>query len=50
MDANTFTEIYGKLKAADMQENANFIIKSKKTYQEGAACSICKKISLKVVS
>ena len=34
--ANTFTEIYGKLKAADTQENADFIIKSRKTYQEGA--------------
>ena len=33
-----------------MQENADFIIKSKKTYQEGAAYSICKKISLKVDS
>ena len=31
-DANIFTEIYGKLKAADTQENANFVIKSKKTY------------------
>ena len=49
-DANTFTEIYGKLKAADTQEIADFIIKSKKTYQEGAACFICKKISLKVDS
>ena len=40
-DANTFTEIYGKLKASDTQENADFVIKSKKTYWEGAACSIC---------
>ena len=31
-DANTFTEIYGKLKAADTQEIADFIIKSKKTF------------------
>ena len=30
-DANTFIEIYGKLKASDTQENANFIIKPKKT-------------------
>ena len=45
-DANTFTEIYGKLKAADTQENADFIIKSKRTYQEGVACSICKKTGL----
>ena len=41
VDANTFTEIYGKLKASDTQENADFVIKSKKTYYEGAACSIC---------
>ena len=38
MDANPFNEIYGKLKAADTQGNADFIIKSQKTYQEGAAC------------
>ena len=31
VDANTFTEIYGKLKASDT-ENADFVIKSKKTY------------------
>ena len=31
-DANTFTEIYGKLKASDTQENTDFLIKSKKTY------------------
>ena len=43
MDANLFTEIYRKLKATDTQENADFIIKSKRTYQEGAACFICKK-------
>ena len=45
-DANPFTEIYGKLKATHTQENANFVIKSKKTYQESVACSICKKFLL----
>ena len=31
-DPNTFTEIYGKLKTSDTQENADFVVKSKKTY------------------
>ena len=43
MDVDSFTEIYGKLKAPDTQENLDFVIKIKETYQEGAACSICKK-------
>ena len=31
-DANTFTEIHGKPKASDTQENADLVIKSNKTY------------------
>ena len=42
-DANPFTEIYGKLKTADTLESTGFVKKSKKTYQEGAVCSVCKK-------
>ena len=48
-DENTFTEIYGKIKAPDTQENADFVIKSKKTSLSKQWCWDDTKMLLTVV-